>query len=278
MKKKNKWSTFILLLIFFIGLSVLLYPSIANYWNTFTQSEAITDYEASLKNMSKEDYEEMFESAANYNKELSELSMPLTDYSELSGYSELFNLSGTGMMGYIKIQKIGVELPLYHGTGDSVLAVACGHLEGTSIPVGGSSTHSVISAHRGLPNARLFTDLDKLEIGDIFEITILDRVFTYEVDRIRIVPPSDISLLTIEEGKDMCTLLTCTPYGINTDRLLVRGHRIETTNRKPIYIQSEAMQIDTLIVTPIVALPMLLVLMLIIAFKPVKKESEGDDI
>ncbi len=277
MKKNRKWSTFALLAVFFIGLSVLLYPSLSSYWNSLTQSEAIVDYEQILSNLKPEDYSQIFADAEEYNRKLAELAHPLADYGSLAGYDDLLNVSGIGMMGYVTIGKIGIELPLYHGTDDSVLSIAIGHLEGSSLPTGGESTHTVVSAHRGLPSARLFTDLDRMEVGDTFTVTVLDKVLTYEVDQIRIVPPSDTSLLAIEEGKDYCTLLTCTPYGINTDRLLVRGTRIDTVTHKTIHITTDGYQIDTLIVTPIVALPMLLVLMLIVLFKPVKKVDSGDD-
>ncbi len=275
--KKRKWPTFLLLSLFFVGLSVMLYPSLANYWNSRTQSQAIVDYESLLNNISKEDYTELFLQAEAYNKALGELKFPLLDYNQVPDYHDILNLNGNGMMGYATIPKIGIELPLYHGTSAAVLNVAIGHLQGSSLPAGGASTHAVISAHRGLPSAKLFTDLDKLEIGDVFTLTILDRTLTYQVDQIRIVEPSDVSFLEIEEGKDYCTLLTCTPYGVNTERLLVRGSRIETIEHRTIYVTADGYQIDTLIVTPIVALPILFVLMLIVLFKPVKKASEVDE-
>ena len=255
----------------------MLYPSLANYWNSRTQSQAIVDYESLLNNISKEDYTDLFLQAEAYNKALGELKFPLLDYNQVPDYHDILNLNGNGMMGYATIPKIGIELPLYHGTSAAVLNVAIGHLQGSSLPAGGASTHAVISAHRGLPSAKLFTDLDKLEIGDVFTLTILDRTLTYQVDQIRIVKPSDVSFLEIEEGKDYCTLLTCTPYGVNTERLLVRGSRIETIEHRTIYVTADGYQIDTLIVTPIVALPILFVLMLIVLFKPVKKASEVDE-
>lgn len=275
--KKRKWPTFLLLSLFFVGLSVMFYPSLANYWNSRTQSQAIVDYESLLNNISKEDYTELFLQAEAYNKALGELKFPLLDYNQVPDYHDILNLNGNGMMGYATIPKIGIELPLYHGTSAAVLNVAIGHLQGSSLPAGGASTHAVISAHRGLPSAKLFTDLDKLEIGDVFTLTILDRTLTYQVDQIRIVEPSDVSFLEIEKGKDYCTLLTCTPYGVNTERLLVRGSRIETIEHRTIYVTADGYQIDTLIVTPIVALPILFVLMLIVLFKPVKKASEVDE-
>lgn len=277
MKKKNKWSTFILLLFFFIGLSVMLYPAISSYWNSLTQSAAITDYEKMLENMPKEDYDAYFERAEEYNVQLASLTLPLIEYGEIDGYNDILNLTGNGMMGYISIDKIGVELPIYHGTSESVLGSASGHVEGTSFPIEGDSVHAVISAHRGLPSATLFTHLDRMEIGDIFEITLLDRTFTYQVDQIRTVLPSDSSDITISSGEEYCTLLTCTPYGINTHRLLVRGRILGAAQEKNIYIRSDAHLVNSLIVTPIVALPMLFVLMMIVLFKPAKKQETGDD-
>lgn len=276
---QSRKSTFILLLSFFIGLSVLLYPSISSYWNSRTQTEAIVNYELMLANYKPEDYSTIFEAADEYNRSLAALEKPFVDCKALSeAYADTLNVSGTGMMGYITVPKINQELPLYHGTSDAVLATACGHFEGSSLPVGGEGTHSVVSAHRGLPTAVLFTHLDRMEIGDTFYFTILDRKFTYEVDQIRIVEPHDTSLIQIEQGKDYCTLLTCTPYGINTQRLLVRGHQIDASQKQNIYIANEAYRIDTLIVMPIVALPILAVLMIYVMFAPVKKESLGEDL
>ena len=202
----------------------------------------------------------------------------MTEYQQLENYREVLDISGTGMMGYVTIPKINQELPVYHGTGDAVLSEAVGHYEGSSLPVGGPSTHSVVSAHRGLPTATLFTHLDRMEIGDTFSFKILNRTFTYEVDQIRIVEPNDISLIGIEEGKDYCTLLTCTPYGINTQRLLVRGHQVDTSLTRNIYIANEAYRVDPLVVMPMVALPIITVLMIYVMFAPVKKESLGEDL
>lgn len=274
---KGKKTTIFLLITFFVGLSVLLYPSISSYWNSKTQSEAIVDYESMLSQYKPEDYTAIFEAADNYNKELAKLNNPFTEYNKIKDYHSILNISGTGMMGYITVPKISQELPIYHGTSEGVLSVAVGHLKGTSLPVGGESTHCVVSAHRGLPTAVLFTHLDRMEIGDVFYFTILDRTITYEVDQIRIVEPDDPSLLQIEDGKDYCTLLTCTPYGINTQRLLVRGHQIDETQMRNIYIGNEAYRIEPLIVAPIVALPIIFVLLIYVMFAPVKKESLGEE-
>ena len=274
----SRKATIILLVFFFIGLSVLLYPSISSYWNSKTQSEAIVDYESMLANYKPEDRTALFEAADAYNQQLAALSLPLQEYAELEdAYWKTLDVTGTGMMGYITIPKISQELPIYHGTSDAVLGKAVGHLQGSSLPVGGISTHSVMSAHRGLPSAVLFTHLDRMEVGDTFTFTILDRTFIYEVDQIRIVEPDDTNLLRIELGKDYCTLLTCTPYGINTQRLLVRGHQVDASQKSNLYIANEAYRVDTLIVTPLVALPIILALLIYVMLAPVKKEQLGED-
>ena len=274
---KSRKSTIILLVSFFIGLSVLLYPSISSYWNSKTQSEAIVDYESMLSQYKPEDYTIIFNEANEYNKKLSELEDPMVEHNRLPDYNSILNIGGTGMMGYITVPKISQEMPVYHGTSDGVLSVAVGHLQGTSLPVGGESTHSVVSAHRGLPTAVLFTHLDRMEVGDIFYFTILDRTLTYEVDQIRIVDPDDTSLIQIVDGKDYCTMLTCTPYGINTHRLLVRGHQVDETQTRKLYVAAEAYRIEPLIVMPLVALPIIFVLLIYVMFAPVKKEALGEE-
>ena len=274
---KNRKATIFLLIAFFVGLSVLLYPSLSSYWNSKTQSEAIVDYESMLSQYKPEDYTAIFAEAEDYNKKLSELDEPLVEHNRLPEYNSILNIGGTGMMGYITIPKISQELPVYHGTSDGVLSVAVGHLQGTSLPIGGENTHCVVSAHRGLPTAVLFTHLDRMEVGDTFYFTILDRTMTYEVDQIRIVEPDDTSLIQIKDGKDYCTLLTCTPYGINTQRLLVRGHQVDASQTRNLYIANEAYRIEPLIVMPIVALPIIFVLLIYVMFAPIKKETLGEE-
>lgn len=264
---------------FLIGISLLLYPAFSNYWNSKTQSRAIVDYEAVLEHLKPEDYSAMFQAAYDYNRALYETDYPLMDYEEIPGYYDTLKLPGSSIIGYVKIDKIGVELPIYHGTSDEVLSVGVGHLEGTSLPVGGENTHSVMSAHRGLPSAKLFTDLDRLEPGDTFQITVLDQVLTYQVDQVKVITPTEVEDLLIAEGKDYCTLFTCTPYGINTHRLLVRGIRIETIVEKPIiYVANEAFRIEPLLVTPAVAAPMLLVFFihLMVKYREPPKKKEGE--
>jgi len=264
---------------FLVGISLLLYPAFSNYWNSKTQSRAIVDYESVLEHLEPEDYSAIFEAAYDYNRALYETDYPLMDYEEIPGYYDTLKLPGSSMIGYVKIDKIGVELPIYHGTSDEVLNVGVGHLEGTSLPVGGENTHSVMSAHRGLPSAKLFTDLDRLEPGDTFQITVLDQVLTYQVDQVKVITPTEVEDLLIAEGKDYCTLFTCTPYGINTHRLLVRGIRIETIVEKSIiYVANEAFRIEPLLVTPAVAAPMLLVFFihLMVKYREPPKKKEGD--
>lgn len=263
----------LLVLMLLIGVCVLLYPALSQYWNSKTQTRAVDNYQDILASLEKEDYTAYFEEAESYNAALAELDDPLLQYDRLNGYDEILDISGTGVMGYITIAKLGVELPLYHGTSSAVLNIACGHLEGTSLPVGGESTHCVLSAHRGLPHAKLFTDLDKMELGDTFTITILDRTVTYQVDQIKVVNPDRVDNVQIVKGEDHCTLLTCTPYGINSHRLLVRGTRIE--NAVPVlYVTSNAYKIDSLVATPVVAAPMLLVLLIVLMVKYRDKGSK----
>ena len=270
---KNNKIGILLVLMLFVGVCGLLYPSVSQYWNSKTQTRAVENYREILDALRPEDYESYFQEAETYNAELSELSAPLFDYHKVKGYNRILNISGNGVMGYVAIPKLGVELPLYHGISAEVLNVACGHLEGTSLPVGGKHTHSVLSAHRGLPHAKLFTELDKMEIGDTFTITVLDRTITYQVDQIKVVRPDEVDDVQIVPGKDLCTLLTCTPYGINSHRLLVRGTRIE--NAAPVlHIASNAYRIDSLVATPIVAAPILLILLTVLMVKYRDKGSK----
>ena len=276
MKKHS--GTILLVLIFFVGLAVMLYPTISDYINQRNQTRVVNSYAQQVDGLSDADYTAYFDAADVFNQELAADPDALYHADHFSTYSTTLDVTGTGIMGYITIPRIGVELPIYHGTSDGVLQIAAGHLEGTSLPVGGESTHAVISAHRGLPSAKLFTNLDQLEVGDTFTITVLDRVLTYEVDKISIVLPTETDELKIAEGKDYVTLMTCTPYGINTHRLLVRGRRVETPDQyKHLRVTAEALKIEPIIVAPIMALPMLLILligMLISTRKPKKTRGE----
>ena len=259
----------------FAGVSLLLYPSISNYWNSYHATKAVSDYAEKVQNMDRGRYEKMLGDAVAYNQSLTERG----DAYELSAeqkqrYNELLNIDGTGIMGYIEIPSINLSLPIYHGTEDSVLQVAVGHIEWSSLPTGGSSTHCVLSGHRGLPSASLFTNLDQLVAGDTFVIRVLDEVLSYEVDQILIVEPDDVSALTIEDGKDLCTLVTCTPYGVNSHRLLVRGHRVENASEE-VRLVSDAVRIEPLIVAPMLAVPVLAALLLLLLIPRSKKKTHG---
>ena len=272
-KKKGNFTTLLLILVLLAGLSLLLYPSFADWWNSFHSSRAIASYEEQVANIDDAQYEELWDAARDYNQSL--LHHPndfiLSDEQQ-EIYKSLLDFGGNGIMGYIEIPMIDVMLPIYHGTKESVLQIAVGHLDWTSLPVGGAGSHCVLSGHRGLPSARLFTDLDKLKVGDVFMLHVLNEILTYEIDQILIVEPQDTDPLLIEPGKDLCTLITCTPYGINSHRMLVRGHRIESQEEpKDIRITADAVRIEPLMVAPIVAVPILLVLLIILLLPKQKK-------
>ncbi len=262
--KKGNLTTWLLLLILLAGLSLLLYPTVSDYWNSFHQTRAIASYAEQVAVLDNDRYDAIWSEAADYNRSLLERNNTyLLSEEQKQTYERLLDVSGLGIMGYIEIPEIDVSLPIYHGTDDSVLQIAVGHLEWTSLPVGGESTHCVLSGHRGLPSAKLFTNLDKLREGDLFLLRVLDEVLTYEVDQILIVEPQETAALQILEGRDYCTLVTCTPYGINTHRLLVRGHRVDNLEEaKTIRITADAVQIEPLIVAPLVAIPMLLLMLI----------------
>ena len=268
--KKNKRYSLLLLLALLVGLSLLLYPTISNCWNSFHQSKTIATYVETVAEMDDSDYEGMWREAQAYNTALprDQGRFQLSE-EEKQVYEGLLRVSDDGIMGYVEIPSINVELPIYHGTDEEILQIAVGHIQGSSLPVGGPSTHCVISGHRGLPSAKLFTDLDQLTKGDFFILHVLDETLTYEVDQIHIVEPDDVSLLSMEEGEDLCTLVTCTPYGVNSHRLLVRGHRVENQqDALTTSITSEAVQIDPMLVAPIVAAPILLIFLLWVFFRP----------
>lgn len=278
---RNNKTVYYMLIGFLVGISILLYPFISDFWNSKRQTRAIVNYESVLEELEDEDYTAVFERAHAYNKALYNLRDPLVHYEEVEGYFDTLNVTKDQMIGYIKIDRINVELPIYHGTSESVLSQGVGHFQGSSLPVGGKNTHSILSAHRGLPSSKLFTDLDRVEIGDTFEIVILDQIFTYQVDQIKVIDPTETGDLYIIEGEDYCTLLTCTPYGINTHRLLVRGVRVETIKEKPlIYISNEAFRIDPLIVTPAVAAPMLFVFLihLLVKYREPPQQNKQEEI
>ncbi len=261
---KKRWTNWLLVLALLVGVALMVYPTFADYWNSFHQSRAIASYTQTVATIDNDKYDQMWQDAFDYNEELRHRTNRFyLDEEQMALYNSLLDATGLGIMGYIEIPSIGVSLPIYHTTSDAVLQVAVGHIEGSSLPVGGASTHSALSGHRGLPSATLFSNLDKVGIGDTFALKILDQTLTYQVDQILIVEPYDLSGLEIIEGQDLCTLITCTPYGINSHRLLVRGHRIETPEEeKVIRVVADAVQIEPLLVAPVVAAPLLLLLLI----------------
>lgn len=278
-KKKGNLITVCLVLVLLVGLSLLLYPSVSDYWNSLHQSRAIASYAEEVANLDEGKYEKLWEAAKAYNASLLDRGNEyvLTE-EQIAEYEQILNVSGNGLMCYIEIPSINCTLPIYHGTDEAVLQIAGGHLEWSSLPVGGESTHCVISGHRGLPSAKLFTNLDKLVEGDIFVLRVLDEVLTYEVDQILIVEPQELSALQIVEGGDYCTLVTCTPYGINTHRLLVRGHRIANIEEaQTVRVTADAMQIEPMLVAPIVAIPILLLLLIVLLLPRHPRKKHGGD-
>ena len=276
-KKRFGWSTAILVVIILIGVGIMAYPSISDYWNSLHQSRAIASYSATVDSMDEETYKKLWDEAIAYNKALA--ASPIgwePSEAELKAYYDVLDVSGTGIMGYVEIPKIGCSLPIYHSIEEAVLQIAIGHLVGTSLPVGGETSHCVISGHRGLPSAKLFTDLDKMVVGDVFYLKVLNETLTYEVDAIHIVEPDDLSLISLQKGKDLCTLFTCTPYGINTHRLLVQGHRIETAEEDvpaPVMVTSDAVRIPNRVSIPAFGIPALFVFLVIMLISSGKRPA-----
>lgn len=269
---KNKVTTILLLFVFAAGLFLILYPLVSNYVNSKTQSQAITAYGAALAKTKSEECTRFFAEADAYNRKLRLLSFPFSDFDQLEGYDRLLCLENTNVMARISIEKIDVDLPVYHGSADATLSRGAGHLQGSSLPVGGAGTHAVLTAHRGLPSTRLFSDLNQLEIGDIFQITVLDRKLSYQVNQIFTVEADDLDLLRIYEGKDYCTLFTCTPYGINTHRLLVRGRRNEAETYKPRNAASvSGYRADPLVLLSLILAAGLLVILVVLLRKDKKR-------
>ena len=284
---KKNLLTVLLILVFLVGLGVLGYPTISDYWNSFHQSRAIMSYVESVANMDPAEYERILNSAKAYNAQIAQNGIHWKlSAAEKEAYNQELNFNNDGNMGYITIEKINIQLPIYHGTSESVLQTSIGHLEGSSLPVGGEEgSHCVLSGHRGLPSAKLFSDLDKMTEGDTFTLNVLDETFSYQVDQIRVVEPADMSTLQVERGKDYCTLVTCTPYGINTHRLLVRGHRVANPQGDA-RVAADAVLIELIYVGPFVGVPMLLLLLIILLFhtrgrkaraKKQKKETETEE-
>ena len=276
MKKKSSFVTAILIAALLAGALLLLYPTVSDYWNSFHQSRAIASYAEQVADLDDNTYDQIWADARAYNETLDNSTSRFVMTEEQKKiYEALLNIADNGVMGYIEIPKIQCNLPIYHGTDEAVLQIAIGHVQGSSLPAGGESTHCVLSGHRGLPSAKLFSDLDQLTEGDVFLLRVLDETLTYEVDQIRTVLPDELDDLAIEEGKEYCTLVTCTPYGINSHRLLVRGHRVENqASASTIRVTADAMQIEPLLIAPLVAVPMLLVLLVMVLI-PHRTKKKG---
>ncbi len=276
MKKKSSFVTAILIAALLAGALLLLYPTVSDYWNSFHQSRAIASYAEQVADLDDNTYDQIWADARAYNETLDNSTSRFVMTEEQKKiYEALLNIADNGVMGYIEIPKIKCNLPIYHGTDEAVLQIAIGHVQGSSLPADGESTHCVLSGHRGLPSAKLFSDLDQLTEGDVFLLRVLDETLTYEVDQIRTVLPDELDDLAIEEGKEYCTLVTCTPYGINSHRLLVRGHRVENqASASTIRVTADAMQIEPLLIAPLVAVPMLLVLLVMVLI-PHRTKKKG---
>lgn len=273
----KKWTTPILIVLFLLGLSLLLYPSVSNYWNARHQSHLINSYSEQMASIDNTEVQALWDAAVSYNDNICNRANPFVlSPEEKAIYDQALDIDSTGIMGYIEIPSIGVALPIYHGTDESVLQIAAGHVDWTYLPVGGEGTHSVLSGHRGLPSAKLFTDLDRLKEGDEFVIRILNEILTYEIDQILIVLPEETEALMPVAGKDYCTLVTCTPYGVNSHRMLVRGHRIENAPEAvTIRVVADAIQIEPVLVAPIVSLPILLLLLILLFAAPKKNKKRS---
>ena len=259
--KSKKVSNFILILMILAGLCLMLYPSVANLWNELHATKAIGNYDEVVIQMDEEDYTAYWNSAVEFNTLLNQRNdvFRLTDKMQARYETEL-DVMGNGVMTYVNIPKLGVNLPVYHGSDEAVLQVAIGHLEWSSLPVGGASTHCVVSGHRGLPSAKLFTELDKMELGDTFTLKTLGETLTYQVDQIMVVEPEEMWPLKVVEGLDLCTLVTCTPYGINSHRLFVRGVRVdnapEVVERR---VTADALRVDPMVVAGVLLAPCVLI-------------------
>lgn len=270
---KKHLFTVIIICVFLLGLSLLLYPTVSDRLNSFHQARAVASYIEKVSTMEDDEYDDILNQAREYNSTVADKGIKLRlSEDELKKYEKVLNITDSGVMGYVEIPKISCKLPIYHGVDNSVLQVAIGHIAGTSLPVGGESSHCVISGHRGLPSARLFTDIDKLNQGDTFAIHVLDETYSYEVDQIRIVTPEKTEDLRITKGEDYCTLVTCTPYGVNSHRLLVRGHRVDSQKDSAVRVTADAIQYEPTIIIPIIALPILLVLIIIFIIRDRRKK------
>ncbi|MCR4903954.1 MAG: class C sortase [Butyrivibrio sp.] len=273
-KLRKHLPTIFFLVVLIVGICIMAYPSVSNYINSLHQSSAIANYTQALESLTEEDYTAFWDAAEKYNEVLASkaTNFNLTD-EEMEEYNSILDPTGTGIMGYLEIESIGVNLPIYHGTEESVLAIGIGHIPGTSFPTGTESTHTILSGHRGLPSSKLLTDLDQMIVGDTFLLHIMDQTFAYEVDQINIVLPEETESLGIYEDKDYVTLVTCTPYGVNSHRLLVRGRRVDYNEETRLIVPADASKYKTYVVVPFVAIPMLLVVFVIFMISTAKKKS-----
>ncbi len=273
-KLKKQIPNFIFAIIFLVGLCIFLYPSVSNYINSKHQSRAISSFEEAMSEFSDEDYQKLWDKAIAYNEVLATkpLNFNLTD-EEKKEYDSILDPLGTGVMGYIEIENIGVSLPIYHGTEESVLQVGIGHLEGTSFPTGTDSTHTVLSGHRGLPSSKLFSDLDQMIVGDSFLLHVMNQTFAYQVDQISIVLPEEVNSLGIVDGKEYVTLVTCTPYGVNTHRLLVRAKRVDYSEETKLIVPADATRYGNLFVAPFIGAPLLLIAFIVYLFATSKRRK-----
>ena len=261
-RRRNNRTTWLLIGMMLLGIAIMAYPTFSNWWNSFHTSRVIAEYSASVVQYSTDELDAMREAARQYNERLLQKeNLFVMSKEDMEEYHSLLNIDGSGIMGYLQIPSIHVDIPLYHGTEENVLQTAIGHIDWSSLPVGGIGTHTVVSGHRGLPRAKLFSDLDKLREGDRFTVTVLNRKSCYEVDQIRIVEPTDLSELAIQPDKDYFTLVTCTPYAINTHRLLIRGHRVADEDETPV-VTPEAYRLPNRVAIPLVAAPLLLLFLL----------------
>lgn len=269
---RERLITAVLVVMLAAGLCLLAYPTVSDWWNSSRQSQAVASYTEAVEGMDAQEQEAMLAEARAYNAELSEhVFNGGLDEQTLARYEKLLDVTGTGIMGYVEVPSIGCKLPVYHGTNEGVLQIAVGHLEWTSLPVGGEGTHCAVSGHRGLPSAKLFTNIDKLAEGDFFELHVLGQVLAYEVDQVRIVEPSDVAELSVRPGEDLCTLVTCTPYGINTHRLLVRGHRADESSY--LAVPADAVLVDPTTVAAVAGLPLAAVALAVFAAGGLRKRS-----
>ena len=281
-KLKKQIPNIIFGLIFLAGLCIFLYPSVSNYINSKHQSHVVKGYQEALVSITEDDYDRLWREAIAYNEELAQrpMSFKLTD-DQLAEYNKIMDPTGTGVIGTIEIENIGVNLPIYHGTEETVLQTGIGHLEGTSFPTGTKSTHAILSGHRGLPSAKLFTDLDQMIVGDTFLLHIMNKTFAYQVDQINIVLPEETQDLAIVDGKEYVTLVTCTPYGVNTHRLLVRAKRVDYNEETKLIVPADAMRYGNLVVAPFIAAPLILllfVIFLILTRKPKEKKGSNNEV